>query len=464
MSAAHVLTSSLGTSLRRYQRSVSLWLLLIAAPIAARYMIPMGPDAQGVRIIIGDHLPEMTSGFLGVSLGIVVSTIVLPVAWLYLRANTTRRQPWQVEEVTTGSRVAIALGRFAADAVVLMAMLLALTLSGFFLGWLILPPGGVNVGEIAFALWVVAGPALLGLAGLRVLFDALAATRGALGDVLFFGVWIASIVVPAVNAEAERNFATNMLDFAGFASPLLVGAPAGTDSFTIGGGEVTPGLVQLDVHAALISPGYLESRLAWSGIAVALAVLAGLLYAPHRARRKVGVGARVEGMMARRRRRVGSNAPPAKHAVAGPFGLVIAEMRLIGSGWAFVCLALIAAAVAVFVPDFRRGGSAAGLLVLAFALSAHAGRSEARGLVSLTRVAAYGPMLRRAAFVAAGVVWSVALGLPAIVNHPPLEVLAIAAGTGAVTAIVAISLSALTSSAFAARLVLLTIWYGYISF
>jgi hypothetical protein len=40
-------------SLRRYQRRVSLWLLLIAAPIAARYMIPMGPDAEGVRIIIG---------------------------------------------------------------------------------------------------------------------------------------------------------------------------------------------------------------------------------------------------------------------------------------------------------------------------------------------------------------------------------------------------------------------------
>ena len=193
-------------------------------------------------------------------------------------------------------------------------------------------------------------------------------------------------------------------------------------------------------------------------------LLAGLLYTPHRARRKPGVGARVDGLMARRRRRVIANAPPAKRALAGPIGLVIAEMRLIGSGWAFVCLALIAAAVAVFVPDFRRGGSAAGLLVLAFALSAHAGRSEARCLVSLTRVAAYSPMLRRTAFIVAGVVWSVALGLPAIVNHPPLEVVAIAAGTGAIAAVVAIGLSALNGSAFAARLVLLTIWYGYISF
>ena len=106
---------------------MGLWLLIIAAPIAARYMIPMGPGAEGVRITVGSHLPEMTSGFLGVSLGIVVSTLVLPIAWLYLRSNTTRRQPWQVEEVTAASRVAIALGRFAADAIVLMTTLVALT-------------------------------------------------------------------------------------------------------------------------------------------------------------------------------------------------------------------------------------------------------------------------------------------------------------------------------------------------
>ena len=66
----------------------------------------------------------MTSSFLGVSLGIIVSTLVMPIAWLYLRSNTTRRQPWQVEEVSVGSRVAIALGRFLADVAVLLGVLL----------------------------------------------------------------------------------------------------------------------------------------------------------------------------------------------------------------------------------------------------------------------------------------------------------------------------------------------------
>lgn len=161
-----IAVSSWQTSLLRYWRSWGLWLLLLVAPVGARYMLPI--DGQGVVIAIGGQLPVMTSQFLGVSLGIVVSTLVLPIAWLYLRSNTTRRHPWQVEEVTAGSRVAIALGRFGADVVIMLAMLATLTLAGLFLGWLLIPPRPFNVFEIALPLWLVAAPALMGTAGLRI--------------------------------------------------------------------------------------------------------------------------------------------------------------------------------------------------------------------------------------------------------------------------------------------------------
>ena len=118
MNAAVISASSLTTSLLRYGRSRALWLMLLVAPLGARYMLPF-EDGGGIKIAVGNALPLMTSPFLGVSLGIVVSTLVLPIAWLYLRSNTTRCQPWQVEEVTTASRIAMALGRFAADAAVL---------------------------------------------------------------------------------------------------------------------------------------------------------------------------------------------------------------------------------------------------------------------------------------------------------------------------------------------------------
>lgn len=463
MNAAVIANSSLTTSMLRYGRSRALWLMLLVAPLGARYMLPF-EDGGGIKIAVGNALPVMTSPFLGVSLGIVVSTLVLPIAWLYLRSNTTRRQPWQVEEVSAGSRVAIALGRFAADAAVLLGVLAALNLAGLYLSTFMLEGDALNMGELSFALWVVAAPALIGLAALRILFDARPLLRSGFGDFAYFCTWIGSIAVPVATEKAEPSFAANMWDFAGFVTPLKYGAPPGTDSFSIGGGFLATGTIDLDVMAGLMSPGYLESRLAWIGVAVALVVVAGLIYAPHKAKKRAVLTGRLGALLnAGPPPRVVANAPAAQRAIADAVGLAIAEFRLIGAGRVFFLLAAVVALITAVAPDFRHAGSGAALLLLVFALSAHAGRSEARGLVALTKVAALAPTARRAAFIIAGSLWSTLLALPALVRHPPLETLSLASATGAVAAAVAIALSTLTGSSFAARLVLLVLWYGYVS-
>ncbi len=102
--------------------------------------------------------------------------------------------------------------------------------------------------------------------------------------------------------------------------------------------------------------------------------------------------------------------------------------------------------------------------MLIFSLSAHAGRSEARGLLALTRMTLFAPMARRAAFVVASAGWTTLLAVPALVRAPSLETLATAASTGAIAAAVASALAALSGSAFAPRLVLLVLWYGYSSY
>jgi hypothetical protein len=106
--------------------------------------------------------------------------------------------------------------------------------------------------------------------------------------------------------------------------------------------------------------------------------------------------------------------------------------------------------------------SPAALLLLIFGLTAHAGRSEQPGLLALARTAPYPPMLRRAAFVAAGLGWSLLLALPAAVTRG-LQPLLLASATGAAVALAAILLGAWTRSAFAPRLVLLIAWYMYLS-
>ncbi len=462
MNAAVITASSLTTSLLRYGRSRALWLMLLVAPLGARYMLPF-EDGGGVRIAVGDALPVMTSPFLGVSLGIIVSTLVLPIAWLFLRSNTTRRQPWQVEEVTIGSRVAIALGRFGADALVLLGVLAALNVAGLYLATFMLRGDALNIAELSFAMWVVAGPAVIGVAALRILFDARPLLRSGFGDFGYFCTWMGSLIAPIVTSKSAPSFASNMHDFAGFVRPLTYGAPGPADDFSIGGGFLATGTINLDVMAGLMSPGYLESRLAWIGVALALVVVAGLIYAPHKAKKKAVLAGRLGALLnAGPPPRVVVNAPAAKRAMADAIGLVVSEFRLISSGRVFLILAAAVAVMSAFT-DFRHAASPAALLLLLFALSAHAGRSEARGLVALTKVAPFAPMMRRVAFVIAGALWTTLLALPAAAPAVALDVLPLAAASGVIAATVAIVLSTLTGSSFAARLVLLVLWYGYAS-
>jgi len=463
LSTAAVARSSLRTSLARYSRSWGLWVLLLVAPVGARFWIPEEGDTT-VVITVNDHAPAMTSAMLGVTLGIVITTLLLPVAFIYLRSNATRRQPWQIEEVTPGSRVAIALGRFAADCAMLSAVLAAMTVAGWFIAWLVTPVESIDLREITLGLWLIAAPSLMGVAAIRILFDSFRMTRGPLGELFYFILWMASIIVPTVGVERDVSFAANMSDFAGFIRPLTWDLPADRkNDFTIGAGETSaPGRIDLDVMGGLLSEGYVASRFAWAAIAILVAALAGLAYRPHRPR----AGRRRAGMVARL---LAPGAPPPADPNAPPAGparfplasLLVAEFRLIAEGRLWLLLAAAAAVAGLFL-DYRMVAGPAALLLLIFALTAHAGRSEQPGLLALTRTAPLSPMLRRAALIAAGTAWAILLALPAAAKGGA-EPLLLAAATGAAVALTAVLLAAISRSAFAPRLILLIAWYAWLS-
>jgi hypothetical protein len=362
MTAVAIAKSAQQTSLLRYARSWGLWLVLLAGPIGARFMIARD-NGDGIQIAVGRHLPVMTSAVLGVSLGIVVTTLLLPLGYIYLRSNTTRRQPWQVEEVTPASRMAIMLGRFAADIILLGGMLITLTLAGWFLGWFIIT-GPYNLSHITLSLWVVAAPALIGLAAIRILFDAVPLLRRGWGDFLYFVLWMVSIAMPAVVIDQPSSFVSNLYDFPGFIRPLAAGGSEEDMEVSIGATKLEPGRVSLEVMKGLNAPGYMASRGAWAVISVLLVLFAGLIYRPHKSSAKAG---RI-GFFAKL---IYSGPPPAVNRLANPapkarlawLSLTAAEARLIGAGRVFSILASGIALCGAF-GDFRHTGGPAGLLLL----------------------------------------------------------------------------------------------------
>lgn len=462
-----VAASSFTTSIHRYGRSFGLWLLLLVAPIGAKFLIA-GPGDTSSIISAENRIPVLDSGFMGAGLGIIISTLLLPVAFIYLRANVTRRQPWQVEEVSAASRIAIAYGRWAADAAVLLAVLAATTLAGIVLAYVLLPFDQVNPAVIAFALWVIAAPAVVLVASIRLLLESRRWTRGPLGEVLYFFFWIGSIAVVAA-AQGSHGFGAGMLDSTGFMGPLAYSL--GPDSnFTIGGGAIVADgakdRIYLDVMGGILADGYLASRAAWLGIAALIPAFAGLVYLPHvagKTRRKSIAWLRF--LEAGAPPKADPSARPASSAALPFVGLVLAEARLMaGSRKALIVMAAIAVG-GWFLPWATAIGPAA-MLVLVFAATAHAGRSEQKGLLQLTRTGLETPMARRVAFVIAGLlltlemsIGAIAHGLTTGVVRPLIEASAIGVGT----AFVAIVLGALTRSATAPRLVLLIAWYLYLN-
>jgi hypothetical protein len=466
MSGLAIARSSLTTSLRRYSRSWGLWLLLLVAPVGARFWIPAENSTSSV-IVVNGQAPVMTSAMLGVSLGIVISTLLLPIAFIYLRSNVTKHQPWQVEEVSPASRVAIALGRFGADVAMWGAVLAAMTLAGWVIAWVVMPRDEIDLAQVTLALWLIAGPALAGVAAIRTLFDALRVTRGPLGEVLYFVLWIAAIAMPSIGAERNVSFAANMADFAGFVRPLTYSLPPKEKgNFAIGASPVQGGRIELDAMAGLLSDGYVESRFGWAGIAVALAAFAGLVYTPHRPRKRQFRGRLFAKLLdPGRPTAVRPDAPPAKPSRYPFAGVTAAEFRLIAQGRLWLLLGLAVVAISGFA-DFRTIANPAALLLLVFGLTAHAGQSEQPKLLALVSTMALSPVQRRLAFVLAGTAWSVVLTVPAIVkgvSTGTFEVLWLSLGTGATAATAAMLLGAWTRSSFAPRLVLLVAWYMYLS-
>ncbi|MFL9842152.1 hypothetical protein ABS767_14365 [Sphingomonas sp. ST-64] len=462
------LAATTQAALRRYTRSWGLWAVLLIGPIAARWWIPRD-DATTAVIAIDGHAPILSSAMLGVTLGVVVSTLLLPVGFIYLRSNVTRRQPWQVDSVTPASRVGIALGQFFADALVFAGVLAGLSCAGLIIGALLLSPHAFRPIEILGPLWLIAGPSLLVVAGVRTLFAARPRLRGALGEVAFFCLWMASLVMAIGAGEGgQTDFRHNMADMAGFLRPLTAELNPGDPVNLSIGSSVLVGAerIAIDPVVGITSPGYVASRLGWAGIALVLAALGGLVYrSPVRGQSVVRPGRFARWNRPAPTRPADPDAPAARRVAMALPGLLRSEAGLIVRGrMARVAVAVIA--VAGLLVDFRHVASPAILLLLIFGATAHAGRSEQAKLIALTATMRVSPWARRAAFVLATTGWSVAAGLPAIARGLTMglvEPLWLSLGTGAVVGAVTMALARVSRSAFAPRLVLLLAWYGYIS-
>ena len=367
---------------RQRVRSFRFIVVLMATLLACAYMLPT-IDAGYSVMQLGNARGWFNSAWIGFVFG-TVGAAILPLLGFYLVKDSVQRD----RDTRVGALLAASpmstLGyvgaKFLSNFAVLASVLGVATLMAPFMQWWRAEDLAINPLVIAAHVALIAGPSLLVVSALAVLFECLPLLRGAIGNVVYFFLWAAVLSVGMAGPDRMREGAQGPM-FERSADPLGISTPLADFESRLD--REVPG------HPRTLAVGvnvgqHIDHRIAWSGmlgdaawmsgrLAWAFACLPFLLAAafffdrfdPARRVRRVAADAVPA--------EIGDGAPPTSnwHALtplarrgAGwrPLALVAAEWRLllkrqrwwwyagVAGAWIAAATVPIANAVAIVVP------------------------------------------------------------------------------------------------------------------
>ncbi len=444
---------------KRHIGNPMLWGVALAAPIAARFMVPEQSDTYTV-IAINNAYPVLTSAVIGMELGIIAALLLSPLIYIFLRVSRIKTTPWQVEDVTPAQRSAQMFGHWIADTAIIWMLLFGLALSGVILAYFRLPIESVNPFHTVMALMTIAAPAFAFIAALRLFFSARPLLRGAWGDVMFFILWMMGIVMGSVFFYMDSSA---IVDLFGYAAPMKSAVAVPIDMFVVGSAPQTTDTIIVEPLKGILTVDFLVSRLFWIGIAALVAIMAGFVFKP----RKPKTNSRKKWLAA--------FAPlfsffetlvqallPKRLAMLSPLSTHISQLMRPGL---IVALALIIAGAGAVLP-FRTIIGPALVLVMLFPLTRQSGAWQNRTLLAFTDTL---PTNRQAQLIwqiSANIVVMSLLCLPSLIrmiltgSHQALLDIAIICS---VMPIIIAVLGYLTRSGVTPRLLGLMAWYMYLN-
>lgn len=465
----NLLRSSAAFELKRYLRSPALLFVALAAPIAAHYMVP-DKDAAYAVLTVNGAKPVLTAPVLGLELGVLAATLLTPLAYIFLQAGPTRHQPWQVTDVSPHSRAISTLGRWASDTCVLWILLAALTIAGLILGFFRLE-GSADIPQTIVALWLPAAPSLALIAAVRLFLGARNFTRGWVGDVVFFLVWMALLlsgILGSIESETGAMTANSMIDAFGFTSPIIGSVDYAVTAVSIGGATNPGESVVIDAWLGVTRPDYIGARFVWVALSAALALVAGLIWSPMKTRQSTSKGRNVSAAEALEFSipNVPFKAPIALRAGStNCLSVVHGEVKLMFRNKAWLLIFTVAAISGAFLP-FRTVAGPAILLALIFPLTEASARWQSKTLEKLLDTLGPGRIRRAGALMCASILVAGIVMLPAVLRmiieseflwfpHAMFVTLAVP--------VIIVLTGNITRSAVTGRLLMLIAWYVYLS-
>jgi hypothetical protein len=232
---------------------------------------------------VGDSRGVFNSAWIGGLMALVCSTF-LSLAGFYVVKNTIERDRLtRVGEIlasTPMSKTLYVMGKVLSNFLVLAAMVVILAISGIIMQVWHAEAPRVDLWKLLGPFLLIVLPAMALVAAVAVLFETIPGLRGGFGNVLYFFVWSVALATPIIASENNRS---SLFDWAGLSviwSSIGSAAklPANQFSFSLSIGNQAHAGSTFQWNGVQWTPELILARLSWIAVALALALLAALLF------------------------------------------------------------------------------------------------------------------------------------------------------------------------------------------
>jgi hypothetical protein len=357
----HLARADLRERIRRYS-----FLLILASAVFAGYLFVPPLDA-GYRVLqVGTQRGVYDSAWIGLMFGLIAA-LHLPLVGFYLVKDAVERDRQtgvgQIIATTPTSKLVYVLGKWLSNLAVLALILSVMTAMAVVMQLLRAEDTTVRLWVMVTTIWLMGLPVLSLAAALAVLFECTPFLRGGFGNVAFFALWLATlIVVLSGSMDEETELARPTADPYGYTwqlADIQQQVLAADPDAQVGSGLVMTGP---DVEGTFVwkgsgwKMGTLAQRMAWAGLALVIALAASIpfdRFDPARRRlrpERAGLRSRLQRRFAADRHEpaepMGAPLPPAAltslvaPARRGRFlGLFAAELKLMLKGQSLLWIA-----------------------------------------------------------------------------------------------------------------------------
>jgi len=280
---AHLVRADFLERVRRYS-----FLITLGVTIFAAYSFVPPAGARYATVDLGGYRGVYNSAWIGCTVALV-TTLFLALAGFYLVKNAVERDlqtgVGQIIATTPLRKPLYTLGKALSNFAVLAVMVGLIAVASGVMQVVRGEDLRVEPWALLSPFLVLALPAMAVVAALAILFEVIPWLRGGLGNVIYYFLYTGLVVYAAVSSEAAPANAIVPFDVFAFSIPVSrittavrAAVPGYNGGFSIGINPVEAPLSTFYWAGIQWTPGIILQRLAWLGVAVAIALGAALFF------------------------------------------------------------------------------------------------------------------------------------------------------------------------------------------